>query len=203
MKNWVARDYGNKGDKELAKTGLHIGTCLLGNGNFTTPPITPAALTTQANSFNAAIATAENNTPATTQVKNAVRIALVAALDQLANYVDFTANGDAAKIASSGFNVANIKNTPRVPAASTILGITNASTGTLNFELAVAAYAWVYIIAFAPVAGGVPQYRWFTDPHDVVITGLTPGTLYSFTVQVMGSKNQATATSDAVQHMAT
>ncbi len=47
------------------------------------------------------------------------------------------------------------------------------------------------------------------EPHpcemrnDVVLEGLTPGTNYSLRVQVLGSLNQRTDWSDAMQHMST
>jgi hypothetical protein len=43
----------------------------------------------------------------------------------------------------------------------------------------------------------------FTNAHDVTLTGLTPGTMYSMRVQVMGSGNQVTEWSNTVQQMAT
>jgi hypothetical protein len=42
----------------------------------------------------------------------------------------------------------------------------------------------------------------FTNPHDATLLGLTPGTMYSLRVQVMGSGNQITEWCDTVQHMA-
>jgi hypothetical protein len=43
----------------------------------------------------------------------------------------------------------------------------------------------------------------FTDPHDAVFTGLTPGTMYQIRAKVMGSGNQETQWCEVVTHMAT
>jgi hypothetical protein len=204
MKNRVLRDYAAKTDGQLGDAALHVATSLTGNVNFTTPPITPAALTTQATGFNTSAANALNGTPADTLDKNTKRAALIAALDQLATYVDLTANGDAAKIISSGFNLASgSSHTPAVPGTTSILSVTNVASGKLGLELSAADNAWAYIVEYTALPSGAKLTATFTNPHDVTLTGLTSGTNYSIRVMVMGSGNQATDWCDAVTHMAT
>ena len=204
MKNRVLRDYAAKADGQLGDTALHVATSLTGNANFTTPTIPPATLTTQANGFNTAAAKALNGTPSDTLDKTNKRAALIASLDQLATYVDLIANGDAAIILSSGFNLASSSSrTPAVPGTTSILSVTNVASGKLGLDLQVAANAWAYIVEYTALPSGAKLTATFTNPHDVTLTGLTPGTNYSIRVQVMGSGNQITEWSDAVQHMAT
>lgn len=203
MKNRVLRDYSSKTDGQLGDAALHVASLLNGNANFTTPPITPAALTTQATAFNAAVANAVNGTPADTLEKNNQRDELLAALDQLASYVDLTANNDAAKIISSGFNLNTAQRNPAVPEASAIVSVSNPASGKLDLELQLAANAWAYIVEYTALPNGAKQTTTFTNPHDAVLTGLTPGVMYALRVQVMGSGNQQTNWSDTVQHMAT
>ena len=202
MKNRVLRDYSSKTDGQLGDFGLHIATSLTGNANFATPPMPPAALTTQANGFNTSVA-ALNGTQANTITKNNLRTSLLGSLDQLATYVELTANGDAGKIVSSGFTLASTTRTPQVPGTSGILSVTNVASGKLALELSVADNAWAYIVEYTALPNGAKLTATFTNPRDVTLTGLTPGTMYSFRVQVMGSGNQASEWSDTVQHMAT
>jgi hypothetical protein len=187
----------------LGDFGLHIATSLTGNANFTTPPVTPAALTTQSTAFNAAVGTAVNGTATDTLNKQNLRAALISTLDQLASYVELTANGDAAKILSSGFDLASSSRTPVAPGTSAILSVTNVATTKLELELEIADNAWAYIVEYTVLPGGAVKTATFTNPHDVTLTGLTPGTVYSMRVMVMGSGNQATDWSDPIQHMAT
>jgi hypothetical protein len=42
-----------------------------------------------------------------------------------------------------------------------------------------------------------------TNPHDAVLTGLTPGTVYAIRVCAMGSNNQVSEWCDVVSHMCT
>jgi len=203
MKNRVLRDYTTKTDGQLGDAALHVATSLTGNVNFTTPPITPAALTTQATAFNTAVAKSLNGTPADTLDKTNKHDALIASLNQLATYVDLIANGDAAIILSSGFNLASTSRTTAVPGTTSILSVTNVASGKLGLELQVADNAWAYIVEYTALPSGAKLTATFTNPHDVTLTGLTAGTNYSIRVQVMGSGNQVTEWCDPVQHMAT
>jgi hypothetical protein len=204
MKNRVLRDYSTKTEGQLGDFALHVATSLTGNVNFTTPTIPPATLTTQANGFNTAAAKALNGTPADTLDKTNKHDALIASLDQLATYVDLIANGNAAIILSSGFSLASSSaRTPAVPGTTSILSVTNVASGKLGLDLQVAANAWAYIVEYTALPSGAKLTATFTNPHDVTLIGLTPGTIYSIRVQVMGSGNQITEWSDAVQHMAT
>ena len=203
MKNRVLRDYSGKTDGQLGDFALHIATSMTGNVNFTTPPIAPAALTTQATGFNASVANAVNGTPTNTLDKNTKRAALIATLDQLAAYVELTANNDAAKIISSGFSLASNNRTPLAPGMTSILSVNNVASGKLGLDLQVADNAWAYIVEYTALPGGALKTTTFTNPHDVTLTGLTAGTMYSLRVMVMGSGNQASDWCDAVQHMAT
>ena len=60
-----------------------------------------------------------------------------------------------------------------------------------------------YVVDYTAQPNGAKQSATFTNPHDVVLMGLTSGTMYSLRVQVMGSGNQVTEWCDTVQHMAT
>jgi hypothetical protein len=202
-KNKLLRNYTQKSDAQLGEYALHIATSLTGNANFATPPITSAALTTQANAFNTAVAACENGTPANTIDKNNKRGALLAVLDTLVTYVELQSNNDAAKLVSSGFSLANPSRVPVAPGTTAILSVTNTASGKLELELQPADNAWCYIVEFTSAPGGLSKLAAFTSVKEVVLTGLAAGTTYSIRVQVMGSGNQATEWSDAVQHMAT
>ena len=203
-KNHIIRSYNGLPDGQLGDFALHIATSLTGNGNFTTPPITTGALTTQATAYNVSVAACVNGTPAQTLDKNTKRDALINTLDTLANYVELTANNDPQKIISSGFSLASTTRQQAVPGMTSILSVNNVATGKLGLDLQTADNAWAYIVQYAPQSGGgQPLTATFTNPHDVTLENLSPGTLYSLRVLVMGSANQRTNWCDPVQHMST
>ncbi|HEY2329538.1 MAG TPA: hypothetical protein VGI63_06965 [Verrucomicrobiae bacterium] len=201
-KNHILRDYNRATDGVLGDLALHVATLMTGNANFTTPPVTPAALTTAANNFIASVAAAVNGTPANTLDKNTKRTALIALLDQLATYVELQSNNDPAKMLSSGFNLASTARTPAAPGMTSIASVINVASGKLGLDLAVADNAWAYIVQYTAQPGGAKQTATFTNPHEATLTNLTPGTMYAMQVQVMGSGNQVTEWCDTVQHMA-
>jgi hypothetical protein len=203
MKNHVLRDYSTKTDGQLGDFGLHIATTLTGNPNFLTPPAVLGSLQTMSNLFNTAVAACVNGTPSQTLAKNTQRTGLIGTLDQLATYVELTANGDPQKILSSGFNLANTSRTTAVPGMTSILSVTNVASGKLGLNLQVADNAWAYIVEYTALPNGPVKTATFTNAHGVTLTGLTPGTMYSIRVQVMGSGNQVTEWSNTVQQMAT
>ncbi len=203
-KNKLLRNYTQKSDPELGEFALHVATSLTGNANFTTPPITGLVLTTQANGFITAVALVTNGgSQANTIDKVNKREALETALDTVATYVELTALNDAAKLVSSGFQLANPSRVPVAPGMTAVLSVTNTASGKLDLELQSADNAWCYIVEFTSAPGGLSKLATFTSAKDVVLEGLTPGTMYSIRVQVMGSGNQVTEWCDAVQHMAT
>ena len=55
MKHRILRDNSGKTDAQVGDFALHIATSMNGNANFTTPPMTPAVLTSQGNALNLAV----------------------------------------------------------------------------------------------------------------------------------------------------
>lgn len=124
-------------------------------------------------------------------------------LDALAKYVELQSLNDAQKLMSSGFELASTTRVAAVPEKTAILSVSNVSSGKLGLELQSADNAWCYVVEFTPTAGGTPRTATFTNVRNILLTGLASGTTYSLRAQVMGSGNQTTEWSDAVQHMAT
>jgi hypothetical protein len=199
----VLRNFGRLTEGSLGDFGLHIGTKMTGNTNFTTPPFPIPSLITATNNFNTSVAACVNGTPLDTVNKLNLATALLALLNQLATYVELTANNDPAKILSSGFSLASTSRTPLAPGMTSISAVTNVASGKLGLAVAVADNAWAYIVEYTNLTTNAVKTLVFTDPHGMVLTGLTPGVNYSIRVQVMGSGNQTTEFCDAVTHMAT
>ena len=199
----ILRSYQGLPAAALGELALHVATSLTSNANFITPTILPAALTGMANGFLANIAAAVDGNKQATATKNAAQAALIAALDQLADYIELNGQNNPAKMLSSGLSLASTSNAPVSPGRTNILAVSNVATTKLKLDLTVADHARCYVvqISSAPgvwVIGGV-----FTDPHDAVLTGLTPGTTYAIRVGVMGSGNQLSEWCDTVSRMST
>lgn len=199
----ILRSYTQMPDAPLGDFALHVAAKMTGNANFPTPPGTPAALATLANSYIGSLATATNGTPADTAAKNALQASLITALNQMADYVELTAQNDQVKLLSAGFTLASIVRAQAQVGTTSILSATNIATTKLELELEVADNAWCYIIQTSTVPNVWATALIVTDPHDAVLTGLTPGTTYALRAAAMGSHNQISEWSDTVSHMST
>lgn len=139
--------------------------------------------------------------------KNALRVSVVGALDQTADYVEYTAGNNEVKltssVTSSGFGLANTGHGTAVPGMTAILSVTNPASTKLELELQVADNAWCYLIQTRTAAGAWTTALVVTNPHDAVLTNLVPGTNCDIRACTMGSGNQTSDWCDVVSHIST
>ena len=190
-------------DAPLGEFALHVGSAMDGNGNFTTPPVTAAALLASANAYIGSLADAVDGNKVATANKNALQAVLLGSLDQMADYAELTAQNNQAALLSSGFSLASTSHAPVVVGPTNILAVTNVATTKLALKLAVANNAWCYVVQISSVAGVWIMAATFTNPRAAVLTNLTPGTTYAIRVCAMGSGNQTSEWCDTVSHMST
>ena len=145
----------------------------------------------------------QDGTTEDTLHKNALKAALIALLDTLADYVEANSNNDPEIITSSGFTLASTSKTTPAPVGTiSINAINNASAGALNLDMNYGDNVWGFEVQTSTAPNVWVAAGYYTDPLNVTVTGLTPGTLYALRVRVHGSKNQISDWSDVVSHMA-
>lgn len=204
LKQYIIRDFAYYADGKLGEFGLHIVTCLTGNSDFETPAVPLNTLKLATTDFQDAAGRTLDGTTADTEQKKELRATLLALLNQQADYVEKQANYNPALMRSTGYNLTVDSKAARlVPGSSAILSAKNEVTTKIRLELKVADNAWSYLIYVRVGTGAWQLWQVFSDPHDVVVAGLVPGTMYDFRVQVLGSKNQLSDFSDSLSHMAT
>jgi hypothetical protein len=199
----LMHDYTQSMDGTLGDTALHVAAQMDGNVNFTNPPVTPADLKTAANNFIAAVAVCDDGTTQDTLHKKTLRTALIAMLDRLAGYVELTANNDPEIMKSSGFNLASTTAAKPAPVGTVaITSVTNPASGSLNLGLDMGTNVWGIEVQVSTAPNVWTPAGYYTDPRNVTMTNLTPGTMYSIRARVHGSFNQVSDWSDTVNHMA-
>jgi hypothetical protein len=204
-KNKILRVYQRMTEGALGGYALHIGTSMTGNPNFVTPapPFTGAALTTLANTYISAVGAKVGSIGVLTAAKNAAQAALISALDQTADYVELNSQNNPVKIESAGFTLASTSHAQAQVGTTGINSVTNIATTKLALDLVVAANAWCYVIQVSTAPNVWTTWLVVTDPHDAVLTGLTPGTTYSIRACAMGSGNQQSEWCNTVTQMST
>ena len=202
-KNHILRLHQTQKDGALGESALHVAAKMTGNPNFKTPTITPADLTTQANAFIVAVGVCVDGTTQDTLYKNALKKALIATLDTLADYVEANSNNDSVVMASSGFTLANTdKVTPAQVGTVSINAAINSAANCLSLDMTYGPNVWGFEVQVSITPNVWIPAGYFTDPRNVTASNLTAGIMYAIRVRVHGSLNQVSDWSDVVNHMA-
>ena len=200
----LLHDYSQLPEDGLGDFALHIAASMDGNPKFPNPKVKPADIKAAALAFQASLATCQDGTRQDTLHKNGLKAALIALLDQNLADVELTANNNPEILKSAGYNLANpaAGSKPAPVGTVSIIGVTNAGSGSLNLALDIGPNVWGVEVQSSLNNGPWMPAGYFTDPRNVTPAGLTPGQMYNLRVRVHGSYNQVSDWSDAVQHMA-
>jgi hypothetical protein len=202
-KHLILRSYARLPATLLADKALLVAEKMTDNPNFTDPDVALTLLTDTANQLIAATVQAADGTKRDTAHKHALQKVLIAQLNTQANYVENAAQNSAEIILSSGFDLASTTRLPALVTGTAITAVTNVASTKLGVELVVDSNAWAYELQLSTVPDVWSLGFIFTDPRDITLTGLVPGTIYAIRVRVHGSNNQVSEWSMPVSHMAT
>lgn len=204
----VLLDFTHASDHVLEETAGHVLSGLYGNTlQFPTPPVNQTALQGALTAFTNAIAAQKQGGPAATAAKQAAADGLIALLRQLALYVQTVVLGypdpaDAlATLLLSGFDAVSTNRAQHPLAAPNVGDIKNVGTGRLQLALKPVANARLYEVQSKSGADGWASAGMFTNSRAVIVTGLTPGTEYTFQVRAVGGSTGSSDWSNPVSHM--
>ena len=192
-------------DNDLDEKASHVATQMATNAaTFTSPPVTPAVLTTAQGNFHTALAAASEGGTTLTAAKNAKREILIGLLRQLAAYIEAIPGITQATAELSGFDtVTGAHHAASTPAVPVILALSNVGSGHIGVKLKGSAGARGYEFRVSAGAGAPVSAGIFSSTRDIVLTGLTPGTTYAVQVRALGAGNHASEWSPATNFMCT
>ena len=200
------RDYHKLHETDLGERGLSNAALMAKTTYTVTSTVTAVILKAKAQSLIDAIAICQKGGDQTDTInKNKIKAELIALMDTLCNDVENAANiaNNPAIIPAFGFTLADGTRTSGTPGTTAILGVTNLGPGLLGLQLLVAATSWCYLVEDTLLPNGPVKTYTFTDPNDVVLTGLTSGSMHSLRACTMVAKNKTGPWCDPVQHMST
>jgi hypothetical protein len=189
----ITNGFDKLSDNDLEVRANNIIASMTGNADFPTPTPTLAAMQAAADAYTNALAKAKTGSLYEKAFKNQKKAELTDLLHSLGNYVLFTANGDALKARSSGFNIAKGPSpSPQVTPAANQQLEDGPNTGELAYSFGRVAGAKSYI------------YQYTTDPltessawksevgtvRRIVFTGLESGKKYWCRVMAIGINGQ-------------
>jgi hypothetical protein len=128
---------------------------------------------------------------------------LIGLLRQEANYVQGASKNDLPTMLSSGFAVNSTNKTSLPLDTPVILGIENGMTTQLVLRAQGVDNARAYEAQVKNGVGGWVPAGIFTQARNIVLTGLTPGNVYSVQLRAVGGSTGYSAWTDPTSHMAT
>ena len=194
-KNIVSKNFSrNKySDLELSELTKKIITGMTGNESFPTPIPTLEALTTAKTAFDSAVEQADGGSRYDTMVKNQSRTELTTLLSNLADYVQFAAEGNEVVIASSGFKLNQTKSEPvgTLPNATNFKVKAGPDSGSVILSCKAIPGAMFYVFDYtdAPVTSESIWKEVTSSKHRIQIDGLTSGHQYAFRASGGGADN--------------
>ena len=115
MKNNIVKNYRRQRESDLVTTAHRIVEKLENNTNFPNPPAVLAELKQILPEYQAALANAKGRDSEAISIKNDKKVKVMDYIEQLAQYVTVTSNGDRSLLLNSDFQVSGEKQTQVTP----------------------------------------------------------------------------------------
>jgi hypothetical protein len=190
-------------DDQLTSFAILVIVCLKTNALFPSLPVTIANLTASQVAFQNAITAQAQGGKLATAAKSEAKDALVAALRQEAGYVQsLCVTLSLSQVLSSGFDVV-IPNNTQTPLSQPVFTLDNSTTAQLAIYLTAVPNAKAYQVQFSTGTGAWQEAGIYPNTKGIVLTNLTPGTIYNVRVRAVGGSTQYSPWSATVSIMAT
>lgn len=205
MSLYVSKGFNGLSDNDLLAFSNNVMDGMVNNGSYFPPP-TPdmATFQTGINNFSDSLAAAQKGSLLDKAIKNQKRAALVVLLNQLANYVQLTANGDVLVARASNLDVQQPSSPlPPVTAPSNLKAEDGPNSGDVlfSFDRSASAKSYMYACAQAPLTENtVWENQNGTTSKKILFSGLEAGKLYAFRATALGTNGQSVV-SDIIYFM--
>jgi hypothetical protein len=200
----VKLTYAGLSDKDVATQGVAVVDGMTNNPKFANPPINPADLKTQIETFASLIAAAADGSKKTIAERKKQRAVVVKMLRQLGHWVEANCNDDPAILRSSGYQqqATPVKTPPQPLAGPPSFKVDSGKiSGLVVLHGKPVPKAVSYMARYAPIGSDGKPGSWIEVPatgtRSITVTGLTPGTNYGFQMRALGRAGY-TAWSDTV-----
>ena len=195
-------------DKNVATQAVAVVDGLMNNPKLVNPPINPADLKTQVETYASLIAAAADGGKKAITERRKQREVVVKMLRQLGHWVEANCNDDAGILQSSGFQqqATPVRTSPQPlagPPSFKVENGPNSGQGIIHGKRVLKAVS--YVARYAPMGPDGKPGSW-TEMipvmviRSITVTGLTPGTTYAFQVRALGRMGY-TDWSDSVTRM--
>jgi hypothetical protein len=185
--------YGSLSDKDVATQAVAVVDGLTNNPKLANPPINPADLKAQVETYASLIAAAADGSKKAITERKKQRAVVVKMLRQLGHWVEANCNDDPAILQSSGFQqqVTPVKTPPQPLAGPPSFRVDGGkNSGQVVVRGKPVPKAVSYMARYAPLGSDGKPGSWTELPaavtRAITVTGLTPGTNYAFQMRALG-----------------
>jgi hypothetical protein len=199
----VAVSFASFNKDHLNCFAILVLVCLKNNPLFPKPPVSLADLGALLTAYQDAMSAAKLGGPKASAAFREARAKLVTALRQTAAYIQSPGLTKESDVLSSGFDLA-VWNTRQAPLTTPVLvRLDNSVSTQLSLKMRAVADAKAYEVQFS-ADGGQMWQRLGIYPHTlgIVLTDLTPGTVYAMRVRAVGGSTRSSGWSNAISGMA-
>lgn len=186
-------NYGKLPDANLNQKAIDVKNGLTNNPNFTPALPSLANLIALQEAFETALAMVASRDRVKIAEKNQARLALIDGMNQLALEVNAAANGDRAKLLSSGFDISQTGESNTSIASPAEFKIAEGiNSGELKFSCKKVLYAICYVFEYTDELP-TENTKWNSIPmatRELTIKGLRSGIRIYGRIKAIGTKGQ-------------
>ena len=202
MKITVLIDYSRYSDPDLSAETKNIIRLLTGNTYFQQPEPTIELLTTTHAAFENSLEKALSGGPRDVHLKNENRVALLAVLRSLGQYIQANCNDNADAVLSAGYKLKKEKSAIGIldkPENFSVTPGPNSGSLKLKVKAVRGAESYIFQYALTPVTAETIWITKVSGKSSIIISGLTPGKEYAFRVAGKGAADEEVY-SDVITH---
>ena len=183
----------HKPDTAIVKEAIGAYDGLNGNANFVNPPIALNVFKSAIDDYASKVAAARDGGRQAIIDRDQQRVTIIKMMRQLGHWVEANCKDDASILQSSGFHAVSSTRIPAQRLSTPV--IQKLENGQLSGQISVTVKpipkALAYWVRYAHAGGDGTLSSWielppFTNSRPFLVTGLTPGTVYSFQIRALG-----------------
>jgi len=199
----VALNFATFTQDQLNSFLILLLVCLKTNPLFPNLPVSYAGLQALVTDYQAKLAAAAVGGQIDTAALSEARAAVVAALRQIAGYIQSLGLTNASDVLSSGFDIIISGKNPPVPLTQPQFTLDNTTPGQLGFYLQAVPNAKAYHVQSATGTGPMVDLGISPNTRNIVIPNTVAGTLYSARIQAIGGSTNYSPWSAVMTLMST
>ena len=186
MKTKVRRNYKQKRVTVFGDFCLHVHDCMAALGVWPPGMMAAAAFKAKVLAYNEAAGKSLGGSTADTAARKALRVELTGVVDELADWTDKSANGDAAIIVAYGFEHTDTVKSSSPLAAPRIRAVKTINGGKFKLLVIAVLKARGYEVQVRAGAGPWMTQAPFPSTRNMILQNLVPGTNYQIRVRAVG-----------------